>query len=109
MKISQSSDFYKVFYKKRAWYKWTAKIGVDRYQSPVFQKERLKVARFQTVLCHNFNVDIKTHIVASALNQISDTFLWLKTIDWYDIKARLMAHRIAFPDFRNISLNASIW
>ena len=60
--------------------------------SPVFQKDLLIVARFQTVLCHTFNFAIKTHVVASALNQISDTFIWLQTIDWYDSEARLMAH-----------------
>ena len=55
----------------------------------MFQKELLTVASFQTVLCHNFNVDIKTHLVASALNRISDTIIWLQTIDWYDSEARL--------------------
>ena len=56
---------------------------LDIGPSPVFQKE-LVVAIFQTVLCHNFNVDTKTHVVASALNRISDTLIWLQTIDWYD-------------------------
>ena len=61
----------------------------------MFQKELLIVARFQTVLGHNCNVDIKTHIFASALNRISDTLIWLQMIDWYDSEARLMAHQIA--------------
>ena len=61
----------------------------------MFQKELLIVARFQTVLCHNCNVDIKTHVFAPALNRISDTLIWLQMINWYDSEARLMAHGIA--------------
>ena len=41
-----------------------------KMQSPVYQKELMVVARFQTVLYHNFNVDINTHVFASALNRI---------------------------------------
>ena len=69
----------------------------------MLQKEHLIVARFQTVLCHNFNVDIKTHFVVSALNQIPVTLILLQTIDWYDSEARLMAYGIAFSDFWNTS------
>ena len=57
------------------------------------------MARFQTVLCHNFNVDIKTDVVASTLNQISDTLIRLQMDNGYDSEARLMAHQIAFSDF----------
>ena len=71
---------------------------------PCVLKRTLIVARFQAVLRHNFNVDIKTHVVASALNRISVILISLQTIDWYDSKARLMAHRIAFSDFRNTLL-----
>ena len=35
----------------------------------MFQKELLIVARFQTVLCQNFNVDIKTRVIAPALDR----------------------------------------
>ena len=48
----------------------------------------------------NFNVDIKTHVVASALNRISVTLNLLQTIVWYNSEARFMAHRIAFSDFQ---------
>ena len=65
----------------------------------MFQKEVLIVARFQTVLCQNFNVDTKTHVDASALSQIADKLIWLQTIDWFDIEARLMAHSAAFSYF----------
>ena len=68
----------------------------------MFQKELLIVARFQTFLCQNFNADIKTHGVASTLDRISDKLIWLQTIYWYDIEARLMSHRIAFSEFLNI-------
>ena len=65
----------------------------------MFQKELLIVAISQTFLCQNFNVDIKTHGVASTLDRISDKLIWLQTIYWYDIEARLMAHPIAFSGF----------
>ena len=75
---------------------------------PCVSKITLDSGEIHSSLCHNFNVDIKTHVVASALNRISVTLIWLQTIDWYDSKARLKAHRIAFSDFRNTSKNASI-
>ena len=71
-------------------------------------KRTLDSGEISKVLCHNFNVDIKTHVVASSLNRFSDTLIWLQTIDWYDSEARLTAHQIAFSDFRNTSSNASI-
>ena len=75
----------------------------------MFKKELLLAARFQTVLCRNFNVDTKTHVGASALSQIADKLVWLQTIDWYDIEARLMAHWTAFSYFWNIYSNTSNW
>ena len=74
----------------------------------MFQKELLRVTGLKTVLCQNFNVDIKTHIVASALNWISNKLIWLQTIDWYSSEARL-AHRIVFSYLWNIPENVSNW
>ena len=59
-----------------------------------FQKELLIVARFQTVLCQNLNVDIKTHVVASVLNRIADKLISLQTIKWYTL-----AHKHQFKIF----------
>ena len=70
---------------------------------PCVSKRTLDSGKISNSLCHNFNVDIKTHVAASALNRISDTLIWLQTIDWSDSEARLMDHRIAFSDFRNTS------
>ena len=44
----------------------------------MLQKELLMVARVQAVLCQNFNVGIKLHVVAFALYRIADKLTWLK-------------------------------
>ena len=58
--------------------------------------------------CSPYSTSMTMHLpnnilVVSALNRISYTLNWLQTIDWYESEARLMAHRIAFSDFRKTS------